>query len=282
MDLGKLKYFLGLEIARSNQGIYLNQRKYTLEFLEESGLLATKPSTTPFYCSLMLHDSESPPHEDETAYRRLVGKLLYLTTTRPDIAFIVQHLSRFISKPLQVHHSAAIRVLKYLKGALAKGLFYSFSSTLKFSGFTDSDWASCPATRRSVTGYCVFIGTSLVSWKSKKKSTVSRSSSEAEYRALVSLSYELQWLQYLFQDLHISIDEPSSVYCDNKSAIYLDCHVIREKIQNGLIHLLPVSSVAQSTDVLTKPLHVASFTSLVSKLGLLDIHSPACEGYYMM
>jgi hypothetical protein len=176
--------------------------------------------------------------------------LLYLTTTTPDIAFIVQQLSQFISKPLQVHHSATIRVLKYLKGALAKGLFYSFSSTLKFSGFTDSDWASCHATRRSMTGYCVFLGTSLLFWKSKKKSTVSRSSSEAEYRALARLSCELQWLQYLFQDLEIFIEQPSLVYCDNKSAIYLahnpifhertkhieiNCHVIREKIQNGLI-----------------------------------------------
>lgn len=133
----------------------------------------------------------------------------------------------------------------------------------------------------------------MLSWKSKKQSTVSRSSSEAEYRALASLTCELQWLQYLFKDLHISLDQPISVYCDNKSAIYLahnpifhertkhieiDCHVIREKIQTGLIHLLPVSSAAQLADVLTKPLPAPSFNSLISKLGLLDIHSPACGG----
>lgn len=207
--------------------------------------MPTKPSSTPFDSSLKLHDNDSPLYEDVTAYRRLIGQLLYLTTTRPDLAFIVQQLSQFVSQPWQVHHLAALRVLKYLKYVPAKGLFYSSSSPLKLSGFADSDWACFPTTRRSVSGYCVFLGTSLLSWKSKKQSTVSRSSSEAEYRALASLTCELQWLQYLFKDLHISFDQPSSVYCDNKSAIYLahnptfhertkhieiDCHVIREKI----------------------------------------------------
>jgi hypothetical protein len=141
-----------------------------------------------------------------------------------------------------------------------------------------------------MTGYCVFLGTSLISWKSKKQSTVSRSSSEAEYRALASLSCELQWLHYLFKDLGIMFDAPAMVYCDNKSAIYLahnpsfhertkhieiDCHVVRERIRSGLIHLLPVPSSAQLADVLTKQLSSSAFSGLISKLGLMDIHSPA-------
>ncbi|PNX87642.1 retrovirus-related Pol polyprotein from transposon TNT 1-94, partial [Trifolium pratense] len=188
-DLGKLRFFLGLEIARSPSGILLNQRKYTLDLLSDSGHLAVKPCSTPYDSSLKLHDADSPLYHDESAFRRLIGRLLYLTTTRPDIAFA--------------------------------GLFFSANSPLKLSGFANSDWASCPTTRRSVSGYCVFIGSSLISWKSKKQSTVSRSSSEAEYRALASLSCELQWLQYLFRDLRVNFPQPASVYCDNKSAIYL-------------------------------------------------------------
>jgi hypothetical protein len=292
-DLGKLRFFLGLEIARSKHGILLNQRKYTLELLEDSGNLAAKPSSSPYDSSLKLHDSESPPYNDPSAYRRLIGRLLYLTTTRPDITFAVQQLSQFVSSPRDVHYQAATKVLRYLKASPAKGLFFSSSSPLKLSGFSDSDWATCAITRKSITGYCVFLGTSLISWKSKKQSTVSRSSSEAEYRALASLSCELQWLHYLFQDLGIKFDAPAMVYCDNKSAIYLahnpsfhertkhieiDCHVVRERIQSGLIHLLPVPSSAQLADVLTKQLSSYAFASLISKLGLLDIHSPACGG----
>jgi hypothetical protein len=289
-DLGNLRFFLGLEIARSKQGILLNQRKYTLELLQDSGNLAAKPSSTPYDPSLKLHDSESPPYNDPYAYRRLIGRLLYLTNTRPDITFAVQQLSQFVSSPNEVHFQAATKVLRYLKASPAKGLFFSSSSPLKLSGFSDSDWATCVVTRKSMTGYCVFLGTSLISWKSKKQSTVSRSSSEAEYRALASLSCELQWLHYLFKDLGIMFDAPAMVYCDNKSAIYLahnpsfhertkhieiDCHVVRERIRSGLIHLLPVPSSAQLADVLTKQLSSSAFSGLISKLGLMDIHSPA-------
>ncbi|KAK2413561.1 putative mitochondrial protein [Trifolium repens] len=294
-DLGPLRYFLGLEVARSKQGILLNQRKYTLELLEDSGNLAAKSSLTPYDISLKLQNSDSPLYNDETQYRRLIGRLIYLTTTRPDISFVVQQLSQFVSQPRQVHYHAAIRVLQYLKTAPAKGLFYSATSDLKLSSFADSDWATCPTTRKSVTGYCVFLGSSLISWKSKKQSTVSKSSTEAEYRALASLTCELQWLMYLFKDLHISFSSPASVYCDNKSAIYLahnptfhertkhieiDCHIIREKIQSGLLRLFPIPSNAQTADVLTKPLHSPSFFTLISKLGLHDIHSPACGGSF--
>ncbi|KAL2335001.1 hypothetical protein Fmac_016214 [Flemingia macrophylla] len=288
-DLGNLRYFLGLEVARSSKGILLNQRKYTLEVLEDVGFLAAKPSSTPFSPSSKLHNDFGSPYNDESTYRCLIGRLLYLTTTRPDISYAVQQLSQFVSKPLDIHYQAATRVLRYLKGSPGRGLFYSSSTSLKLSAFADSDWASCPTSRKSITGFCVFLGFSLISWKSKKQSTISRSFSEAEYRALASLTCEIQWLSYLFNVFKIAFHSPASVFCDNKSAIHLphnptfhertkhieiDCHVVLEKIQSGLIHLLPISSTSQLADAFTKPLHSTSFNSFVSKLGLCDVHSP--------
>lgn len=267
----------------------MNQRKYTLELLEDTGFLGAKPSLIPYDPNLKLSLTDGTLLEDPTRYRRLIGRLIYLTNTRPDISFAVQHLSQFVSKPLVSHFQAAIRVLRYLKSCPARGILFSASSHLKLFAFADSDWARCPTTRRSITGFCVILGSSLISWKSKKQNTVSRSSTEAEYRALASLTCEIQWLQYLLQDLQVHLAQPASVYCDSKSAIYLarnpafherskhielDCHVVREKILSKLIHLLPVSTADQLADGFTKPLHSPAFSSIMSKLGLCSLHSP--------
>lgn len=184
-----------------------------------------------------------------------------------------------------------MRVLQYLKYAPGTGIFYSAYTGLCLSGFADSDWATCPVSRKSVTGYEVFLGTSLISWKSKKQSIVSCSSYEAEYRALASLACEIQWLHYLFTDLNSPFTHPTYVYCDNNSTIYLahnpsfherskhieiDRHVIREKVKVGLLKLFPISTKTQVAYFLTKQLYRPTFESHVSKLGLLNLHSPAC------
>ncbi|CAM8883046.1 unnamed protein product [Rhodiola kirilowii] len=156
-DLGELKYFLGIEVARSKSGLFLNQRKYALDLIKEARLLGCKPSTIPIDTKHQLALSKATPLADPTGYRRLVAQLIYLTVTRPDLAYAVHILSQFMIAPTEDHLQAAHKVLCYLKGSPAQGLFYSAQTSLQVAAYCDANWGSCPLTRRSITGYCVTL-----------------------------------------------------------------------------------------------------------------------------
>ncbi|XP_019179225.1 PREDICTED: uncharacterized protein LOC109174442 [Ipomoea nil] len=282
-----------IKTVRTDAGINICQRKYALEILKEHGFLEAKPAKTPAVTRQKLNNTDGIPITQPEVFRRLVGKLLYLTNTGPDISYAVQQLSQFVEKPRNTHMVAAHRVLRYLKGAPGKGLFYPSNSLMKLQGFSDSNWATCVDSRKSVTGYCIYLGNSLISWKTKKQATISRSSSEAEYRALASTTCEVQWLLFLLADLKATFSTPVTLYCDNNSAIAIgenfvfhertkhieiDCHVVRQKINEGVVKLLVVSSQNQTADGFTKALPKPLFDKFHDKLGLQDLHAPAYGG----
>uniref|UniRef100_A0A3Q7EBI1 Reverse transcriptase Ty1/copia-type domain-containing protein n=1 Tax=Solanum lycopersicum TaxID=4081 RepID=A0A3Q7EBI1_SOLLC len=187
--------------------------KYILELIAEAGLTGAKPAVTPMESNLRLtsveHDQANGYVNDDvlhdiTSYQRLVGKLLYATITRLDISYAVQTLSQFMQSPKKSHMEAATRVIRYLKGSVGQGIWLHSEPPNIITCWCDSDWAACPNTRRSITGYVIKFGESLVSWKSKKQQTLSRSSAEAEYRSMASAVSEITWLLGLFKELGVN------------------------------------------------------------------------------
>ncbi|KAJ4769875.1 Retroelement pol polyprotein-like [Rhynchospora pubera] len=293
-DLGALKYFLGIEIARSPSGLFLCQRKYTLDILAECGLLGAKPVAFPIEQNHNLSIANGAPMNDPERYRRLVGRLIYLTITRPDLCYSVHVLAQFMQAPLDIHYNAAIRVLRYLKGSPGQGIVLSADNDLLLSGYCDSDWASCPLTRRSLTGYFVMLGDSPISWKTKKQHTVSRSSAEAEYRSMATTSCELTWLKSLLKSLGVSHTRPMKLICDSQAALHIaanpvfhertkhieiDCHFVRDKIQAGQIVTSHIRTHEQLADIFTKALGKQQFHYLLRKLGTRNPHAQL-EGEY--
>lgn len=166
--MGLLNFFLELEVTHSKEEIYLSQRKYCLDLLQESGLLGTKPYATPLDYSIKLHIDNGKSFKDIRANRRLIGRLFYLNTTMHDVTYATQQLSQFIHNPTMVHYHAACRVTCNLKSNPDICLIFSRKSELQILGFFDADWTWCLDSRKSISGYCFFLGSSLISCRAKK------------------------------------------------------------------------------------------------------------------
>jgi len=197
-DLGYLRYFLGIEVAYSPRGYLLSQSKYVADILERARLTDNKTVDTPIEVNARYFSSDGLPLIDPTLYRTIVGSLVYLTITRPDIAYAVYVVSQFVASPTTVHWAAVLRILRYLRDTVFQSLLLSSTSSLELHAYSDADHGSDPTDRKSVTGFCIFLGNSLISWKSKKQSIVSQSSTEAEYRAMASTTKEIVWLRWEF------------------------------------------------------------------------------------
>ncbi|XP_019098368.1 PREDICTED: uncharacterized protein LOC109131657, partial [Camelina sativa] len=219
-----LKYFLGIEVYRSSEGLFLSQRKYALDLLSDTGKLGSKAVATPLeenYKAGGQGELDIAPFKDVSLYRRLVGKLIYLTITRPDICFAVNQVSQPMKNPTVYHWNMLTRILKYIKGSPGQGIWMGRNKNSKLVGYYDADYTGDREDRRSTTGYCTFLGGNLVTWKSQKQKVVSLSSAESEYRAMRKLMTELMWLKGLLKDLGIESTKPITMHCDNEAAIHI-------------------------------------------------------------
>ncbi|GJW71958.1 secreted RxLR effector protein 161-like protein, partial [Tanacetum coccineum] len=218
-----------------------------VESFTDTGKTDCKPSAFPMEQNLRLGKCETDKQVDGNQYRRLIGRLLYLQATRPDITYTLNILSQFVGDPRQSHMDAADCLLGYLKATSGQGILIPKGGGINLTAYSDSDWLGCPITRRSRTGYLLLLGGAPISWKSKKQSVVSRSSAEAEYQAMANAVSEVLWMRWLLSFLETALTGPTPLFCDNQAArhiannpvfhertkhVEMDCYFVRERVDS--------------------------------------------------
>ncbi|PKU70283.1 Retrovirus-related Pol polyprotein from transposon TNT 1-94 [Dendrobium catenatum] len=279
-QLGSVETFLGIQVHRSSSAVTLHQSKYAADILSAAGFTNSKPVPTPSVVKSTKHLPAAPAFSDPQLYRRLVGSLNYLTITRPDIAFVVNVVCQHMHNPSTSDFLDLKRILRYVQGTLNFGLPL-IPGNLQLTTYVDADWAADSLDRKSISGFCSFLGSTLVSWSVKKQTTVAKSSTEAEYRALSSATSDILWLRRLLAEFGIPQTGATTIYCDSASAIALahnpvfhartkhieiDYHFISHHILQGDIAVQHLHSLDQTADILTKPLSPTRFQLLRDKL----------------
>ncbi|CAJ2637750.1 unnamed protein product [Trifolium pratense] len=290
-DLGKLTYFLGMELLYTAKGVILHQAKYATEILRKFEMLDCNSSVTPADTRLKLEIDENSDTVDPTIFRQLIGSLRYLCQTRPDISYAVGYVSRFMSKPLKPHLLAAKRILRYINGTIHYGVLFPYSKDsvkLELNGFSDADWCGDKVDRRSTSGYLFKFQNAPVSWCSKKQSVIALSSCEAEYVAGSLAACQANWLQSLLNEMKIIDNITVMLKIDNKSAINLAknpvshgkskhietrFHFLRDQVNKGKLSLEYCSTDNQQADIMTKAVKRDQFLKLRREIGIVCFDS---------
>ncbi|GJS25825.1 putative ribonuclease H-like domain-containing protein [Tanacetum coccineum] len=280
--MGQISFFLGLQISQNPRGIFINQSKYANEILKKFDLHKSDPVDTPMVERTKLDEDLSGTPVDQTKYRSMIGSLMYLTASRPDLVFAVCMCARYQSRPTKKHLEAVKRVFRYLQGTINMGLWYPKDTAMALTAYADADHAGCQDTRRSTSGSAQFLGDKLVSWSSKKQTSTSISSTEAEYIAMSGCCAQILWMRSQLSDYGFAYNR-IPLYCDNKSAIALCCnnvqhsrskhidirhHFIREQVEKGVVELYFVRTEYQLADIFTKALPRERFEFILPRLGM--------------
>jgi hypothetical protein len=287
-DLGKMKYFLGIEVTQSAGGIFICQKKYAREVLKRFRMDDCNPVQVPIIPGTKLTRDGEGEKIDSTYYKQMIGSLMYMTTIRPDLTYAVSLISRFMEAPTELHYQAVRKILRYLKGTLDYGLFYKKrkSERHELVGFSDSDYTGDVDDCKSTSGYVFLLSGAAVSWSSKKQPVVTLSTTEAEFIAAVSCACQGIWLRRILEEVKYTQQGPIMLFCDNSSTIKLSknpvlhgkskhidvrFHFLRDLTKEGKVELVHCRSVEQIADILTKPLKAESFMKLRALLGMCSI-----------
>jgi len=292
-DLGVLHHFLGMHVQPSGDGLLLSQKQYMVELLDRAGMSECKPCLSPVDTNPKVAAADGAPVTNASDFHSLAGALQWLTFTRPDIVYAVHQVCLHMHDPRESHLAALKRILRYICDTLELGLLLRPSTAHDLVIYTDADWAGCPDTCKSTSGYAVFLGDNLISWSSKRQNIVSRSSAEAEYRAVANGVAEATWLRQLLLELHAPLRRATLVYCDNISAvcmtsnpvqhqrtkhIEIDLHFVREWVAVGDLHVLHVPTTSQYADIFTKGLPSSVFTEFRTSLNVRSGSRSDCGG----
>jgi hypothetical protein len=285
-DLGELKLFLGIEVIKTAEGIWLSQRQYALDMLSKYGMGGCKPISVPLNQNGKLSADVGEVLEDATMYRKIVGSLIYMTITRPDLNYTVGLESQYMQVPRKPHLDGVRHTLRYVSATTDYGLFYEASTELQVHGYVDVDWAGSISDKRSTSGFMFSFGSADVTWSSKKQPTVALSSTEAEYKGAAMAACEVAWLRKLLGDLGLHVDRQVVIYCDNLSSIQLarnpvfhartkhievHYHFIRDKVLAGEIDLIYVNTEDQVAHIFTKVLGAKKHCRFRSMLGVMEL-----------